>query len=194
MDVVAYGGTGSIPGRSDGTSKFMKRNLTVVAALLIAALCHARDVRSLNGRYAIRAENSISLVDFESGSTLLVLDKDASGESRVEVAWAPNSMKVAIVEDDARGSVAHPYFPPPRVGEVEGASFGRVHNNGKRWISAGALPPAWGVLPPVRSLKRLSARCKSLHNRALQLATAKQPTDIHSSSSNHGKGSDTASF
>ena len=55
--------------------------------------------------YAIRAENSISLVDLESGSTLLVLDKDASGESRVEVAWAPNSMKVAIVEDEARGSV-----------------------------------------------------------------------------------------
>jgi hypothetical protein len=83
----------------------MKRNLTVAAALLIAALCQARDVRSPNGSYAIRAENSISLVDLESGSTLLVLDKDASGESRVEVAWAPNSMKVAIVEDDARGSV-----------------------------------------------------------------------------------------
>jgi hypothetical protein len=45
------------------------------------------------------------LVDLESGNTLLVLDKDASGESRVEVAWAPNSMKVAIVEDDAHGSV-----------------------------------------------------------------------------------------
>ena len=77
----------------------------MVAALLIAALCQARDVRSPNGSYAIRAENSISLVDLESGSTLMVLDKDASGESRVEVAWAPNSMKVAIVEDEARGSV-----------------------------------------------------------------------------------------
>ena len=83
----------------------MKRNLTVAAALLIATLCQARDVRSPNGSYAIRAENSISLVDLESGSTLLVLDQDASGESRVEVAWAPNSMKVAIVEDEARGSV-----------------------------------------------------------------------------------------
>jgi hypothetical protein len=77
----------------------------MAAALLIAALCHARDVRSPNGKYAIRAEQSISVVDLESGSTLLVLDKDASSESRVEVAWAPNSMKVAIVEDDARGSV-----------------------------------------------------------------------------------------
>src|ERR1700739_92071 len=83
----------------------MKRNLTVAATLLIAALCQAKDVRSPNGSYAIRAENSISLVDLESGSTLLVLDQDASGESRVEVAWAPNSMKVAIVEDEARGSV-----------------------------------------------------------------------------------------
>lgn len=46
----------------------------------------------------------IALVDLESGSTLLVLDKDASGESQVKVAWAPNSMKVAIVEDEARGS------------------------------------------------------------------------------------------
>jgi hypothetical protein len=85
--------------------EFMKRNLTVAAVLLIAALCQARDVRSPNGTYAIRAGNSISLVDLESGSTLLVLDQHASGESRVEVAWAPNSMKVAIVEDEALGSV-----------------------------------------------------------------------------------------
>ena len=49
----------------------MKRNLTVAAALSIAALCQARDVRSPNGSYAIRVENSISLVDLESGSTLL---------------------------------------------------------------------------------------------------------------------------
>src|SRR6201984_2734131 len=83
----------------------MERNLTVAAALLIAALCQARDVKSPNGSYAIRVENSISLVDLEGGSTLLVLDQDASGESRVEVAWAPNSMKVAIVEDEARGFV-----------------------------------------------------------------------------------------
>jgi len=90
VDVVAYGGTASIQGDCTGlASSFMKRNLTVAAALLIAALCQARDVRSPNGSYAIRAENSISLVDLESGSTLLVLDKDASGESRVEVAWAP---------------------------------------------------------------------------------------------------------
>jgi hypothetical protein len=34
-----------------------------------------------------------------------VLDKDAAGEQRVEVAWAPDSRKVAVVEDDARGSV-----------------------------------------------------------------------------------------
>jgi hypothetical protein len=83
----------------------MKRNLTVAVALLIAALCQAREVRSPNGSYAIRTENSISLLDLESGSTLLVLDRDASGESRVEVAWAPNSMKVVIVENDGRGSV-----------------------------------------------------------------------------------------
>jgi hypothetical protein len=83
----------------------MKRSLTMAAALLIAALCQAKDVRSPNGSYAIRAEHSISLVDLESGSILLVLDQDSSGESRVEVAWAPDSMKVAIVEDEARGSV-----------------------------------------------------------------------------------------
>ena len=83
----------------------MKTEITVAAALLIAALSQARDVRSPDGRYAIRAEASISLVNALSGETLLVLDKDASGESRVEVAWAPDSRKVAIVEDDARGSV-----------------------------------------------------------------------------------------
>ena len=83
----------------------MKTQTTVAAALLIAAISYARDVRSPDGRYAIRAETSISLVDTRSGEMLLVLDKDASGESRVEVAWAPDSRKVAIVEDDARGSV-----------------------------------------------------------------------------------------
>jgi hypothetical protein len=83
----------------------MKTQITVAAALLIAALSQARDVRSPDGRYAIRAEASISLVNALSGETLLVLDKDASGESRVEVAWAPDSRKVAIVEDDARGSI-----------------------------------------------------------------------------------------
>jgi hypothetical protein len=77
----------------------------LVPAVLIAALCQARDVRSPNGSYAIRVENRISLVDLESGSVLLVLDQDASGESLVEVAWPPNSMNVAIVEDEARGSV-----------------------------------------------------------------------------------------
>ena len=100
----------------------MKRNLTVAAALLIAALCQARDVRSPNGSYAIRVENSISLVDLESGSTLLVLDQDASGESRVEVAWAPNSMKVAIVEDEARGSVVLGAWTDERIIPADMAS------------------------------------------------------------------------
>jgi hypothetical protein len=83
----------------------MKTQMTLAAALLVAAISYAKDVRSPNGRYAIRAEASISLVDTRSGETLLVLDKDASGESRVEVAWAPDSRKVAIVEDDPHGSV-----------------------------------------------------------------------------------------
>jgi hypothetical protein len=39
-------------------------------------------------------ENRISLVDLESGSVLLVLDQDASGESLVEVAWAPMRIQV----------------------------------------------------------------------------------------------------
>ena len=38
----------------------MKRNLTVAAALLIATFCQARDLRSPNGRYAIRAESRIN--------------------------------------------------------------------------------------------------------------------------------------
>jgi hypothetical protein len=83
----------------------MKTNVAVIAALLIAVLAPARDVRSPDQRYAIRAGQAISLVDVHSGETLLVLDKDTSGTTRVEVAWSPDSRKVALVEDDARGSV-----------------------------------------------------------------------------------------
>jgi hypothetical protein len=83
----------------------MKTNVAVIAALLIAVLAPSRDVRSPDQRYAIRAEQVISLVDVHSGETLLVLDKDTSGTTRVEVAWSPDSRKVALVEDYARGSV-----------------------------------------------------------------------------------------
>jgi hypothetical protein len=82
----------------------MKRTLLITAAMLIAALSQARDIRSPDGKYAVRAEQTITLVDLQTGQTLLVLSDDTTGATRVEVAWAPDSRKVAMVEDYPRGS------------------------------------------------------------------------------------------
>ena len=82
----------------------MKRTLLITAAMLIAALSQARDIRSPDGKYAVRAEQTITLVDLQTGQTLLVLSDDTTDATRVEVAWAPDSRKVAMVEDYPRGS------------------------------------------------------------------------------------------
>ena len=82
----------------------MKRTLLITAAMLIAALSQARDIRSPDGKYAVRAEQTITLVDLKSGQTLLVLSDNTTGATRVEIAWAPDSRKVAMVEDYPRGS------------------------------------------------------------------------------------------
>jgi hypothetical protein len=82
----------------------MKTTLFITAAMCAAALSHARDIASPDGKYVVRAEATISLIDVKSGQTLLVLSNNTAGATRVEVAWAPDSRKVAMVEDWPRGS------------------------------------------------------------------------------------------
>jgi hypothetical protein len=82
----------------------MKTTLLITVAICVAAMSDAKDIPSPDGKYAVRAEATISLIDVKSGQTLLVLSNDTAGAARVEVAWAPDSRKVAMVEDWPRGS------------------------------------------------------------------------------------------
>jgi hypothetical protein len=82
----------------------MKIKLFVLMTICISSLSQAKNVVSPDGKYAVRAEETITLVDVKSGQTLLVLSKNTAGATRVEVAWASDSRKVAMVEDWPLGS------------------------------------------------------------------------------------------
>ena len=80
----------------------MKRQtLYAAAGILLAVSSQAKDVHSPDGRFAVRAEASISLVD-AAGNQLLTLVRDTSGDAKVEVAWSPDSKHVVVVENGER--------------------------------------------------------------------------------------------
>jgi hypothetical protein len=82
----------------------MKTQLLYAAAsILLAVASQAKDVRSPDGRFAVRAEANILLVD-ASGASILTLVRDTSGDAKVEVAWSPDSQHVVVVENSVRGS------------------------------------------------------------------------------------------
>src|SRR5262245_17614991 len=82
----------------------MKTQLLYAAAsILLAVDSQAKDVPSADGRFAVRAEATISLVD-ASGASVLTLVRDTSGDAKVEVAWSPDSHHVVVVENSVRGS------------------------------------------------------------------------------------------
>jgi len=82
----------------------MKTQLLYAAAsILLAVASQAKDVRSPDGRFAVRAEATISLVD-ASGTSILTLVRDTSGDAKVEVAWSPDSQHVVVVENSVSGS------------------------------------------------------------------------------------------
>ena len=82
----------------------MKTQLLYAAtSILLAVASQAKDVRSPDGRFAVRAEATISLVD-ASGTSILKLVRDTSGDAKVEVAWSPDSHHVVVVENSVRGS------------------------------------------------------------------------------------------
>jgi hypothetical protein len=82
----------------------MKTQLLYAAAsILLAVASQAKDVRSPDGRFAVRAEATILLVD-ASGASILTLVRDTSGDAKAEVAWSPDSQHVVVVENSVRGS------------------------------------------------------------------------------------------
>ncbi len=75
--------------------------LTYAAAGILAVSSQAKDVHSPDGRFAVRAEAIISLID-SSGNQILTLVRDTSGDAKVEVAWSPDSRHVVVVENGER--------------------------------------------------------------------------------------------
>jgi hypothetical protein len=75
--------------------------LTYAAAGMLAVSSEGKDVRSPDGRFAVRAEASISLVD-SRGDQILTLVRDTTGDAKVEVAWSPDSRHVVVVENGER--------------------------------------------------------------------------------------------
>jgi hypothetical protein len=80
-----------------------RKTLTIAVAglLAVSAQAIAKDVKSPDGRYAVRAEKSISLVD-AAGNQILTLVADTTGDNKVEVAWSPDSQHVLVVENGNR--------------------------------------------------------------------------------------------
>ena len=76
----------------------------LLTAFVAVTTAQGKDCRSPDGKYAVRAEKTITLVDLSTGAQLLVIDNDTQGLVRVEVAWSPDSRKVALAEDAQRGS------------------------------------------------------------------------------------------
>jgi hypothetical protein len=81
----------------------MKTSLVIIIALVVG-LAQAKDCVSPNGRFAVRAESVITLIDVKTGQQLLVLNDNTSFLTRVEIAWSPDSTKVGMVTDARRGS------------------------------------------------------------------------------------------
>jgi hypothetical protein len=80
------------------------RTTSIIAALLLSVLSsYARDLHSPDGKFAVRAEASISLID-SSGQPILTLVRNTSGDTKVEVAWSPDSRHVVVVENSHIGS------------------------------------------------------------------------------------------
>lgn len=77
--------------------------LTYATVLLTAVASESKDLHSPDGRFAIRAESAISLVD-SSGEQILNLVRNTAGDTKVEVAWSPDSKHVVVVESSQRGS------------------------------------------------------------------------------------------
>jgi hypothetical protein len=80
------------------------KTLFIVIVLAASVVARANDSLSPNRQYAIRAQNVITLIDAKTGQSLLMLDHDTNGLVKVEIAWAPDSTKVAIILSASKGS------------------------------------------------------------------------------------------
>jgi hypothetical protein len=81
-----------------------KSAAAVAAAFLLPAFSvRAETVRSPDGRFAIETGPGIEVVD-STGQTALSLVPSLNGANKVEVAWSPDSRRVVIATNAARGS------------------------------------------------------------------------------------------
>jgi hypothetical protein len=79
--------------------------MKIIALMLVMIVsAHAGIIRSPDKKFAIHAAETIELVD-AAGTPIFTLQKSTTGDVKVEVAWAPDSQTVFVLENSARGSV-----------------------------------------------------------------------------------------
>jgi hypothetical protein len=83
----------------------------IAAILMMMAIGNAgaREVKAPGGKWSIRAENTINLID-STGRTILILVPFTSKAAKIEVQWNPDSSKVVVVENTGRGSAVFAAF------------------------------------------------------------------------------------
>src|SRR5689334_2054911 len=83
----------------------MKLQIQIMCgALFIGALAaRANTIPSPDGQYHVTTGRTVEVTDV-TGQPVLELVRDTNGAKRIEVAWSPDSMRLVVVEDYARGS------------------------------------------------------------------------------------------
>lgn len=110
--------------------------VTLIAVMIMASMAHAKQIWSPDKTARIEAEESIRLFD-EKNRTSILLVPSTRGTSEIEVSWSPDSRKVVIAQDFARGSV------------IYGAWF-----DGENWHKT--IQTEQDFVPIVRIVERLS--------------------------------------
>ena len=74
------------------------------AALLLTAFTgKSTEANSPDGLYSIQSSRSVSLVD-SKGQSLITLIRSTTGNTKIEVSWAPTSKRVVVATNSALGS------------------------------------------------------------------------------------------
>ena len=78
---------------------------TLIALLFVTVSAHAKMIVAPDGRFELAIEsNSITLTDAKTATPLMPLAFDTSQDQGIDAVWSPDSTRVVVVENTARGS------------------------------------------------------------------------------------------
>jgi hypothetical protein len=78
---------------------------TLIALLFVTVSAHAKMIVAPDGRFELAIEsNSITLTDAKTATPLMPLAFDTSQDRGIDAVWSPDSTRVVVVENTARGS------------------------------------------------------------------------------------------